>query len=150
MAATAETGAPTDTGATPKRRKIDEENERLHHSISSVPVVGQNIVAGPKKHHATKTLVRPPHSIPAATWHLNPDLDRQGPLSREQLGEFYKNGFIFIPDFYKETELDAVREDVERMIDDLAVRLYILSSYKSCTAVPTLSSLQPADVIVRL
>eukprot|EP00041_Stephanoeca_diplocostata_P030764 m.939059 g.939059 ORF g.939059 m.939059 type:complete len:443 (+) comp23823_c1_seq9:90-1418(+) len=131
MAATAETGAPTDTGATPKRRKIDEENERLHHSISSVPVVGQNIVAGPKKHHATKTLVRPPHSIPAATWHLNPDLDRQGPLSREQLGEFYKNGFIFIPDFYKETELDAVREDVERMIDDLAVRLYRAGKLKS-------------------
>jgi len=60
-------------------------------------------VCGGKARQPTKILERPTHTIPPATWHLNPDIDTMvttGPLEREQLEDFHKDGFLFIPDFY--------------------------------------------------
>ena len=33
-------------------------------------------------------------------------------------------GYIFLPEFYKQKDLDPVQKDVERMIDNLAIRLH--------------------------
>ena len=57
----------------------------LDESTAAIPVVGQNIVVGSKDRKDTKILVRPPHTIPAATWHKSPNLDAEGPLDMEQV-----------------------------------------------------------------
>ena len=45
---------------------------------------------GSKDRKDTKVLVRPPHKIPPATWHKNPDLDAPGPLTKEQVKTFFE------------------------------------------------------------
>ena len=42
---------------------------------------------------------------------------------RPQVQTFFEDGYLFLPNFYKQPALDEVQEDVERMIDDLATRL---------------------------
>lgn len=95
-------------------------------STGPVPVVGRNIVVGPKTHEpVTKRLVRPSHTIPPATWHTDPaNLTAPGPLDGDQLTQFYGDGFLFLPEFYKKDQLAEVQSDVEGMIEDLAQRLY--------------------------
>ena len=64
----------------------------LDDSTTSRPVVGQNIVVGSRKHNPTKRLVRPPHEMPPAKWHLSPNLDADGPLSKDQVQTFFEDG----------------------------------------------------------
>jgi len=76
----------------------------------AVPVVGRPQVCGSKVKNNVKVLTRPPHDIPPATWHLNPDLDKmegKGPLTREQLERFHEDGYLFIPEFYSEEALEV-------------------------------------------
>ena len=44
------------------------------------------------EHEPTKRLVRPPHKMPPARWHLTPNLDAKGPLSKEQVKTFFEDG----------------------------------------------------------
>jgi hypothetical protein len=82
----------------------------------------------------TKLLERPPHSIPAATWHLNPDLNRAGPLAKEQLTSFFEDGYLFLPEFYSAEMLQEVQSDVSGMIDNLARRLHKAGKIKALYA----------------
>ncbi len=43
-------------------------------------------------HEPTKRLVRPAHQMPPAKWHLSPNLDAKGPLSKEQVKTFFEDG----------------------------------------------------------
>ena len=103
---------------------------QLDETTTSIPVVGQNIVVGSKTHKPTKILTRPPHKIPPATWHKNPDLNRKGPLSKEQVKKFFEDGYLFLPEFYKQPALDAVEKDVDSMINNLAIRLHSAGKIK--------------------
>ena len=62
--------------------------------------------------------------MPAAKWHLTPNLNAKGPLSKAQIKTFFDDGYLFLPEWYKQDALDAVRVDVESMIDNLAIRLH--------------------------
>eukprot|EP01051_Picozoa_sp_SAG22_P000907 SAG22_NODE_30_length_28348_cov_12.488584_4_plen_452_part_00 len=108
----------------------------LDATTKSIPVVGQNIVVGSKDRKDTKILVRPPHQLPPASWHKNPNLDAEGPLTKAQVKTFYEDGYLFLEDFYADSVVDGllqseqrglledIKGDVERMIEDLAKRLY--------------------------
>lgn len=71
-----------------------------------------------------------------ATWHLNCDLASMGdsPLKRDQLKALFEDGFLLLPDFYSAESLDAVRKDVEVMIDNLAKRLFKAGKIKDLYA----------------
>jgi hypothetical protein len=97
--------------------------EYLDENTQSIPVVGQNIVVG-GRHEPTKRLERPPHAMPPAKWHLAPNLDATGPLTKDQVKSFFEDGYLFLPEWYKQEALDAVRVDVESMISNLAIRLH--------------------------
>eukprot|EP00914_Ancora_sagittata_P010939 GHVO01021381.1.p1 GENE.GHVO01021381.1~~GHVO01021381.1.p1 ORF type:complete len:364 (+),score=40.16 GHVO01021381.1:127-1218(+) len=46
---------------------------------------------------------------------------KQGQLNYEQLTQFFEEGYVVVPDFFKtREELDPVRFDVETLVDDLA------------------------------
>eukprot|EP00039_Didymoeca_costata_P011234 m.157106 g.157106 ORF g.157106 m.157106 type:complete len:421 (+) comp15108_c0_seq3:2-1264(+) len=96
----------------------------LDENTTSVPVVGRNIVVGPKKYHTTKRIERPPHKIAPASWHLDPKLDLPGPLPKEKVQSFFEDGYLFLPNHFGSEILDDVRKDVEGMISNLAQRLY--------------------------
>merc|ERR1712080_678338 len=100
--------------------------------------IGQNIVCGSKKRSElpTKILERPPHTAPPATWHLNRDLASMGdsPLKTSQCEAFFEDGFVLLPDFYNAEALDAVRKDVEGMIESLAQRLFKAGKIKDLYA----------------
>lgn len=76
-------------------------------------------MAGSKRHEPTKRIERPPHRLPPATWHHSLDLDAAGPLSRDQLADFKRDGFVFLPEFYSTEALQNVQQDVEKMIGGL-------------------------------
>ena len=71
--------------STEKAAGSPEKAGVLDGSTTSIPAVGQNMVVGSKNRKETKVLVRPPHQIPPASWHKSPDLDKAGPLSRDQV-----------------------------------------------------------------
>ena len=76
-------------------KQLDQQRQGggfLDDSTTSRPVVGQNIVVGSRKHNPTKRLVRPPHEMPPASWHLSPNLDADGPLSKDQVNTFFEDG----------------------------------------------------------
>jgi hypothetical protein len=98
--------------------------EYLDEGTTSIPVVGHNIVVGSKARQSTKILKRPPHKLPPASWHLNPDLGRKGPLTKAQVETFFEDGYLFLPEFYKADCLAAVQQDVDSMINNLAIRLF--------------------------
>ena len=70
------------------------------------------------KHGPKKRAERPPHALPPATWQLHPDLGARGPLTRDQIESFYRDGFLFIPEFYKRDALADVQADVEHTIGE--------------------------------
>jgi len=57
-------------------------------------------------------LTRPPHARPAATWHLSSDRQRPGPLPAASVARFFDDGFLYIPSFYGQTQLQAVQVSV--------------------------------------
>ena len=61
---------------------------------------------------------RPPHRMPPAAWHkhLAAHDTPAGPLTRPQMESFYRDGFLFIPEFYNATALEEVKTDVEETI----------------------------------
>ena len=71
-------------------------------------------------------LERPPHKIPAATWHhdaktSNPNVT--GPLTSEQVRAYMDDGFLILPRFFEEF-LAPLQSDVEGLIDELANELH--------------------------
>ena len=67
----------------------------------AIPVVGRPQVCGAKVKNPVKIIERPPHDIPPATWHLNPDLEAmesKGPLTGDQLKRFHQDGYLLIPE----------------------------------------------------
>jgi len=48
----------------------------------------------------------------------------KGPLTKAQLESFFRDGYLFIEEFYAKDDLEMCKEDVTGMIDKLAKRLY--------------------------
>ena len=72
-----------------------------------------------RRRQPSKILERPPHKVPPATWHLDPDIEAmegEGPLTREQLRAFFEDGFLFIPEHFDMSAIKRVEDDVDQMI----------------------------------
>lgn len=59
---------------------------------------------------------------------------KEGQFPPDKIQQYFEEGFLVVPDFFKKEELDACRKDVEKLVDDLAQSLYdggkITSLYK--------------------
>eukprot|EP00941_MAST-03F_sp_MAST-3F-sp1_P002569 g2569.t1 len=76
---------------------------------------------------------RPSHKMPPANWHYHPHVhngEKRLPLTNEQVSQYYKDGFLVLPKFF-ESRLSGLRSDIEKLIDDLAKKLYALGKVKS-------------------
>ena len=117
-------------GPPEKRHKAEKEGPGVPAVDRARPVVGMHQVCGGKQ-VPTKVLERPPHTMPSATWHKQAsNLDRKGPLSRDQLESFYRDGFLHIPGFFGEQALAESRQNVDSMIANLASRLFSAGKIK--------------------
>jgi hypothetical protein len=71
-----------------------------------------------------RILTRPPHEMPRAVWQDTPPKYQPGPLTHEQVETFFKTGVLVLPEFYSKQQIDAVKADTEKVIDELAHMLY--------------------------
>jgi len=53
-----------------------------------------------------------------------PDTLKPGQLSGDKIAEFFDKGFLIIDNFFLPSELDACKNDVEKVVEDLAQVLY--------------------------
>ncbi|KAJ8308228.1 hypothetical protein KUTeg_013102 [Tegillarca granosa] len=53
-----------------------------------------------------------------------PKEKKPGQLPEEMIRQFFKEGYMIVEDFFKREELDACREDIKNLVDDLAQKLY--------------------------
>ncbi|CAH1230978.1 PHYHD1 [Branchiostoma lanceolatum] len=53
-----------------------------------------------------------------------PKVKKPGQLNDDQLLQFFEEGFVLVKDFLKPEELQPVRDAIERLVDDLAERLF--------------------------
>eukprot|EP00058_Branchiostoma_floridae_P011228 XP_002596716.1 hypothetical protein BRAFLDRAFT_78384 [Branchiostoma floridae] len=53
-----------------------------------------------------------------------PKVKKPGQLNDDQLRQFFEEGFVLVKDFLKPEELQPVQDDIERLVDDLAERLF--------------------------
>ncbi|XP_067938756.1 uncharacterized protein [Watersipora subatra] len=54
-----------------------------------------------------------------------------GQLTEEQVDEYFREGVVLIEDYFDIAELEAVKEDIEKLVDYLADRLYAEGKIKS-------------------
>ena len=78
-------------------------------------------------------LKRPPHKIPAATWHQTSRADVVGPLTAKQVRAYTEDGFLILPHFFEDF-LPSLQSDVEGLIDGLADELYATGRVRSTYA----------------
>ncbi|XP_060568349.1 uncharacterized protein LOC132726952 [Ruditapes philippinarum] len=56
---------------------------------------------------------------------------KPGQLPEDQIREYFENGYIVIEDFFKDSELQPMRECINQIVDDLAQKLYKAGKIKS-------------------
>lgn len=96
---------------------------QVGHGIASTSPTGTAALKTSKPDQSQVLLERPPHTIPAATWHKTArDLSIPGPLTGEQVDRYFSDGFLILPKFF-EKRLPGLQSDVETLIDGLAHKL---------------------------
>jgi len=69
----------------------------------------------------TIRLARPPHEQRRAKWQdTPPPTYQEGPLSPQQVEDFYKDGLLVLPDFYTLDQIKACQRDMDNAINELA------------------------------
>ncbi|XP_078680911.1 phytanoyl-CoA dioxygenase domain-containing protein 1 homolog [Branchiostoma floridae x Branchiostoma belcheri] len=81
---------------------------------------------GPSKGEPPRKKAAPPACCPEVylTRPPQPKVKKPGQLDDDQLRQFFEEGFVLVKGFLKPEELQPVRDDIDRLVDDLAERLF--------------------------